>query len=69
MNSEDDKIIAEHLKLQREFREYIDKNGFDYGEYCSAPPGSFYEKYRKRFKEISEVVAPELKYHVAKKKK
>jgi hypothetical protein len=40
---QDNELVAAHLKLQKEFRDYIEKNGFDYAEYSSPSPGSFYE--------------------------
>jgi hypothetical protein len=55
--------VAEHIKLQNEFLDYVKKNGFSFADYCAPKPGSFYEKYRKRWDEIGKVIAPELKYH------
>lgn len=60
MTPEDKALIEEHIKLQRELREYIKEHGFDYGEYCAAPPGSFYEQYRKRWLELTHKLTPAL---------
>jgi hypothetical protein len=59
----DKKYVDEHLKLQQEFLDYIEKNGFDYTEYCSPTPGGFYDKYKQRWEKISAHIAPELHYH------
>jgi len=59
MSSENtEALVQEHIKLQNELRDYIAKNGFDYAEYSAAPEGSFYAKYRKRWKEITRSIAP-----------
>jgi len=64
----DDKTaVAEHIKLQNEFLAYVKKNGFDYAEYCNPKPGSWMDNYRKRYVEITSVIAPELKYYGPKK--
>ena len=55
-------LVKERAELQREYREYIAKNGFDYKEFVNPSPGGFYEKYKKRTKEIDDVLAPELDY-------
>lgn len=54
MSSTHEDLIQEHIKLQREFMDYIHKNGFDYGAYSAPTPGSYYDTYRKREREIRE---------------
>jgi len=65
----DNDIVTANLKLQKEFRDYIAKHEFDFAEYSSPSPGSFYADYKKRKAEIDAVIAPELKYHSERKKK
>jgi hypothetical protein len=62
MSQDKKALIEERIKLQNEYRDYLAKNGFDYEEYLTAPPGSFYERYRKRLAEIDAVLSPELDY-------
>ncbi|KPJ91822.1 MAG: hypothetical protein AMJ53_10655 [Gammaproteobacteria bacterium SG8_11] len=66
---QDKEMVTAHLKLQKEFRDYIAKHGFDYAEFSSPSPGSFYADYRKRKAEIDAVIAPELKYYSERQKK
>lgn len=61
MSTDERELVQAHLELQREFMAYIAKNGFDYGEYSAPTPGSFYEAYRKRWEEITQKLAPELR--------
>lgn len=56
-------LVKERAELQREYREYIAKNGFDYKEYVTPEPGSFMEKYKNRTHEIDQTLAPELDYY------
>ncbi len=58
MTPEDKALIEEHIKLQREFREYIKEHGFDYAEYCAPAPGSFYERYRQRWLDLTHKLTP-----------
>ena len=60
MGSKEKQAVLEHIKLQNEFRDYVAKNGFDYGEYCAPAPGSFYEKYKQRWIELTHAIAPSL---------
>lgn len=53
-------LIQEHLRLQQQFMDYVREHGFDYAEYCSPTPGSFYETYRKRWTEITRAITPAL---------
>lgn len=53
-------LVQEHLKLQNELRDYIAKNGFNYGEYSAPKPGSFYESYRKRWLELTHAITKPL---------
>lgn len=46
-------MVKEHLELQKEFMDYVGKNGFDSAAFYSPQPGSFFERYRKRWEEIS----------------
>lgn len=55
-------LIKERLALQKEYRDYVAKNGFSYQEYVAPPAGSFVEKYHKRLAEIDAVLSPELHY-------
>lgn len=58
-------LVKEKLKLDQELQEYIKQHGFNYSEYCAPPPGSWYESYRKRVKEIEDQLLPKLSYWVA----
>ena len=58
MGKDDKQLVLEHLKLQDEFREYVKKHGFDPNEYYSPTPGSFYEKYKKRWTELTREMTP-----------
>lgn len=53
-------LVLDHIKLQNEFRDYIAKNGFDYGEYSAPKPGSFYDTYRKRWIELTHAMTKPL---------
>lgn len=57
-------LIQEKLKLDAELQAYIKEHGFDYNEYCAPSPGSWYESYRKRVKEIEDQLLPKLQYWV-----
>lgn len=61
MSADQSQWIKEHLELQREFKEYVDKNGFDYAAYCGPAPGSFYERYRKRWAEVTNKLTTPLR--------
>lgn len=63
MSSKHEQLIHEHVKLQREFMDYVHKNGFDYGAYSAPSPGSYYDTYRKREKEFREQDALLIKKH------
>jgi hypothetical protein len=54
------KLVEEHLKLQQEFHDYVKKNGFKAAEFYNPPAGSFFERYRKRWSEITEEICPVL---------
>ncbi|MCG6872705.1 MAG: hypothetical protein LJE84_10465 [Gammaproteobacteria bacterium] len=53
-------LVREHLELQREFNQYVREHGFKVGEYHAPPPGSFLERYRKRWLEITHLLTPAL---------
>lgn len=53
-------LVLEHIKLQNEFREYVAKNGFDYGQYSAPKPGSFYDTYRKRWLDLTHQITKPL---------
>lgn len=42
--------------LQREYRDYVAKNGFDYQEYVNPKPGSFMERYKARLAELNSAL-------------
>lgn len=60
MSADQRQLVQEHIKLQNEFMEYIRQNGFDYAEYSSPTPGSYYDRYRKRWLEITHAITPAL---------
>lgn len=62
MSQDKKALIEERINLQNEYRDYLAKNGFNYEEYLTPPPGSFYERYKRRTAEIDAVLAPELHY-------
>lgn len=63
MDNPANELIQEQIKLQKDFLDYVHKNGFDYGAYCASTPGSYYETYRKRLREIREQLAARMKTH------
>ncbi len=60
--AEKEALIRERIELQNAYRNYVAQNGFNYQEYLSPAPGSFYDTYRRRLEEINTVLAPALKY-------
>lgn len=60
MGERTDELVQEHLRLQAQLMEHIREHGFDYDEYCSPSPGSFYALYRKRWTEITRAITPAL---------
>ncbi|MCS6787244.1 MAG: hypothetical protein NZ524_09475 [Thiobacillaceae bacterium] len=45
-------IIRQKLALDEEFRQYVKQHGFDAAEYFAPTPGSWYESYLNRRKEL-----------------
>lgn len=62
MSQDRDALIRERIELQNAYRDYVARNGFDYSEYVSPPPDSFFDRYRRRVAEINAVIAPALRY-------
>lgn len=62
MKKIDPQLVEEKLKLDREFQEYVAKNGFDYAQYCAPAPGSWYESYRQRVAAIEDKMLTKLEY-------
>ncbi len=61
MSDHKEALTQERLELDRQYREYIAKNGFNYREYIAPSPGSFTDRYKRRAAEIDAVLSPELK--------
>lgn len=58
MSGNDKTMVLEHIKLQREFHDYVEKNGFSFKEYYAPTPGSFYDNYRRRWRELTHAITP-----------
>ncbi len=62
-SEKDNKLSMKRIKLQEEFNNYTNENGFSYAEWLNPPAGSFYETYKKELDEINAKIAPELNYN------
>ena len=62
MSADKAALVRERIELQNAYRDYVAQNGFDYQQYLSPPPGSFFETYKQRLAEINEVLAPALRH-------
>lgn len=61
-SKENNELSVKRIKLQAEFSDYKDKNGFSYQEWLNPPTGHFYEGYKKAIDEINNKMAPPLAY-------
>ncbi len=62
INEDTNELSARRIKLQADFKEYSDTNGFSYEEWINPPAGHFYEGYKKELADIDAQMAPPLTY-------
>jgi hypothetical protein len=61
-SKENNELSIKRIKLQGEFNDYKEKNGFSYQEWLNPPSGHFYESYKKEMDTINNKMAPPLSY-------
>ena len=60
MSTDKEALIQERIELDRQYREYIARHGFNYREFIDPSPGSFIDLYKRRTAELDAILAPGL---------